>query len=222
MLVCHGKQGLKGKPTTPEAVVLKNLSHLAILLLIPFWFSGMIRISAIAGGSEGPDKPTTTIPLGRILSSQDKGGLSVLKPQTKPSDFIFDTLKQIAQKKQAIIQAKIDADNKAKADALAAEQETQTPTGITSNTVIPPVYTTPATPVQSDDYYVNWIIQHESSGDPYAVNASSGACGLFQRLPCTVTLGDTAGQMADGLAYIASRYGSAYNAYLYWQAHGNY
>lgn len=81
---------------------------------------------------------------------------------------------------------------------------------------------TTALPVQSSDYYVNWIIQHESGGNPNAVNASSGACGLFQRLPCDVPLGNVVAQMADGLAYIAERYGSPYNAYLYWVAHGNY
>ena len=84
------------------------------------------------------------------------------------------------------------------------------------------VISAPTAPVQSADYYVNWIIQHESGGNPNAVNPNSGACGLFQRLPCSVPLGNVAVQMADGLAYINSRYGSAYNAYLYWIAHGNY
>jgi hypothetical protein len=73
--------------------------------------------------------------------------------------------------------------------------------------------------IQSDDYYVNWIIQHESSGNAWAVNPSSGACGLFQKLPCNVPLGDVNAQMADGLAYIEHRYGTPYNAYMFWQSH---
>jgi hypothetical protein len=77
-------------------------------------------------------------------------------------------------------------------------------------------------PIQSEDYYVNWIIQHESGGNPNAVNPSSGACGLFQRLPCTVPLGNVEVQMADGLAYIQSRYGSAKAAYDFWQINNWY
>ena len=75
-------------------------------------------------------------------------------------------------------------------------------------------------PVRSSNYYINWIIQHESGGDSYSVNHSSGACGLFQKLPCNVPLGNVEAQMADGIRYINNRYGSAYNAYLFWQSHG--
>lgn len=85
-------------------------------------------------------------------------------------------------------------------------------------------------PIQSDDYYVNWIIQHESSGNPNNVNGGSGACGLFQRLPCPWSYAtdpdwvgaSVAEQMADGLSYINHRYGSPHNAYLFWISHGWY
>jgi hypothetical protein len=74
----------------------------------------------------------------------------------------------------------------------------------------------------SGDASVDWIISHESGGDPNSVNASSGACGLFQKLPCNVPLGDVDAQMADGLAYIHNRYGSPANAVAFWQSHGWY
>lgn len=61
------------------------------------------------------------------------------------------------------------------------------------------------------------IVRVESNFNPYAVNASSGACGLFQRLPCSVTLGDVDGQIADGLAYVNARYGSPAGAWAFWQ-----
>lgn len=147
----------------------------------------------------------------------NKGGLSVPSPL---SQSILDRLQSIQ-----------DAINKKKADEASAVQQAaqaiaeaariaQAAQAVPSTAPAP----TPViqASVQSSDYYINWIIQHESGGNPYAVNPISGACGLFQRLPCTVTLGDVAGQMADGLTYINSRYGSAYNAYLYWVAHGNY
>jgi LysM repeat protein len=64
-----------------------------------------------------------------------------------------------------------------------------------------------------------FIIQKESGGDPYAVNASSGACGLVQKLPCNVPLGDTSAQLADAEKYMKSRYGSWTNAKAFWLSH---
>ena len=103
----------------------------------------------------------------------------------------------------------------AKKDSATALAEAQTPP--VSN-----VEAAKSVSIQSDDYYINWIIQHESGGNPNAVNSSSGACGLFQKLPCNVPLGDATAQMADGLAYIQHRYGSPYNAWCFWQNNGWY
>ena len=63
------------------------------------------------------------------------------------------------------------------------------------------------------------IVRVESGFNPYAVNTSSGACGLFQRLPCSVTLGDVDGQIRDGLAYCNARYGSPEGAWSFWTSH---
>lgn len=188
---------------------------IAILFAVPH-LGGSIGTSAKAGSKITADTSATTIASEKLSSLGDKGGLSVSKHSEEIlTGAVFNRLndiqKAIDDKKAADAQAIVDAQNAAQASS--APQSTpveETPTPIVS------------APTQSDDYYVNWIIQHESGGDPYAVNATSGACGLFQRLPCTVILGDVAGQMADGLAYINSRYGSPYNAYLYWIAHGNY
>lgn len=56
------------------------------------------------------------------------------------------------------------------------------------------------------------LLMRESGISANAVNKTSGACGLFQRLPCSVTLGDVEGQMANGLTYIEKRYGTATKA----------
>lgn len=71
----------------------------------------------------------------------------------------------------------------------------------------------------SGDKYLDWIISKESGGNKYAINASSGACGLFQALPCSklgCDLSDLECQLDWGRNYVNSRYGSAYNAYLFW------
>lgn len=70
------------------------------------------------------------------------------------------------------------------------------------------------------DYtYVEYIVSHESGWNPSAVNASSGACGLGQQLPC----GKWAGAWNDPVAalvamqgYALGRYGSWASAYNYW------
>ncbi|MHB0976310.1 MAG: aggregation-promoting factor C-terminal-like domain-containing protein [Candidatus Aquicultorales bacterium] len=67
------------------------------------------------------------------------------------------------------------------------------------------------------------IVERESGGDPYAVNLSSGAAGLFQRVPGSlVVLGDIPGQVRDGVTYIKNRYGTSEAALAWWDEHGWY
>lgn len=66
------------------------------------------------------------------------------------------------------------------------------------------------------------LLMRESGINPNAVNKSSGACGLFQRLPCSVTLGDVEEQMENGLAYIKQRYGTPERALRFQIAHNWY
>lgn len=161
--------------------------------------------------------------------SQGKGPLYPIKDYLNHTPLVVihppnpstDVVQRLNAIQQAIVDqkaAEVAAQQAAQEAARAAQAELDRQVALQTPAPVP----APVIPVQSADYYVNWIIQHESGGDPYAVNPSSGACGLFQRLPCSVSLGDVASQMADGLNYIAARYGTPYNAYLYWQAHGNY
>ncbi|MFI9826469.1 transglycosylase SLT domain-containing protein [Streptomyces sp. NPDC051913] len=69
------------------------------------------------------------------------------------------------------------------------------------------------------------IVDHESSWNYTAVNASSGAYGLFQALPGSKmsSVGDDwrtnpATQIKWGLNYMDSRYGSPCEAWSFWQA----
>lgn len=62
------------------------------------------------------------------------------------------------------------------------------------------------------------IVSHESGWNPNAVNASSGACGLGQALPCSkITDHSPIGQLKWTIAYIADRYGTPANAWSIWQ-----
>ena len=68
--------------------------------------------------------------------------------------------------------------------------------------------------------------QHESDWDPSAENPSSGAYGIAQALPAgkMASVGDDwmsnpITQVSWGLEYIEGRYGSACNAWSFWQRH---
>lgn len=74
---------------------------------------------------------------------------------------------------------------------------------------------------ESDWTYVDYIAMKESSWNPKATNASSGACGLIQALPCSKVPGNGYDPVdnlrwADG--YAKNRYGSWQAAHQFWQA----
>lgn len=74
---------------------------------------------------------------------------------------------------------------------------------------------------EADWQYVDFIVSRESSWNPNAKNASSGACGLAQALPCS-KLGPNWNDPVTALkwqhAYVSSRYGGYKQAYAFWQA----
>ena len=68
--------------------------------------------------------------------------------------------------------------------------------------------------------------QHESDWDPTAENPTSGAYGIAQALPAARMasvaedwISNPVTQVKWGLEYIAGRYGSACNAWSFWQRH---
>ena len=72
-----------------------------------------------------------------------------------------------------------------------------------------------------------WIMQHESGGNPHAQNAHSTAFGAFQMLKATRKqyMGanwqstDLGAQYAGASGYVRDRYGSWDNAKSFWQRH---
>ncbi len=74
---------------------------------------------------------------------------------------------------------------------------------------------------ESEWQYVNFIVERESGWNPSAVNASSGACGLAQALPCSKVPGDWSDPVNSlrwQYGYVQGRYGSYAGAYDFWQA----
>lgn len=74
---------------------------------------------------------------------------------------------------------------------------------------------------------LDFIVTHESGWNPSAMNASSGAKGLFQCLghaDCNTPtyMSDYREQVDWGLRYIARRYGTPRAAADYWHSHGSY
>lgn len=69
------------------------------------------------------------------------------------------------------------------------------------------------------------LIQKESNFNPWAVNTSSGACGMGQALPCKkmkCDLGDSECQAKWTIRYIKSRYGTPDKAWSFHQIKGWY
>ncbi|MFL1999361.1 transglycosylase SLT domain-containing protein [Microbacterium sp. A1-JK] len=72
---------------------------------------------------------------------------------------------------------------------------------------------------ESDRGYVDYIVSRESSWNPNATNASSGACGLVQALPCSKVPGngyDPVDNLRWATGYAEGRYGSWSAAYDFW------
>lgn len=76
---------------------------------------------------------------------------------------------------------------------------------------------------QSEWAAVDYVVSHESSWNPSAVNASSGAFGLCQSLPASKMASAGADwetnpvtQLRWCTSYAASRYGGWWSAYSFW------
>lgn len=90
----------------------------------------------------------------------------------------------------------------------------------TSQSVAPA--TTKSAPASADDGSAKmFIYMRESGNNPGAINASSGACGLGQALPCSkmpCSLSDYACQDRFFTGYMQARYGTWENAKAFWLA----
>jgi len=72
---------------------------------------------------------------------------------------------------------------------------------------------------------LEYIIEKESNYNPYAINASSGACSLGQFLPCSkikCDLRDMDCQTSSFINYIRQRYQTPQRAYSFWLSNNYY
>lgn len=77
----------------------------------------------------------------------------------------------------------------------------------------------------NDSMIAGELLSRESSLNPKAINPSSGACGLFQALPCgkmDCSLDDIDCQMEWGKDYIETRYGDVQTALEFHDRNGWY
>ena len=80
-----------------------------------------------------------------------------------------------------------------------------------------------ASNIPQDDWgYADYIVGNESHWNPNSINASSGACGLAQALPCSKVPGNPLNPI-DSLnwmnGYVNGRYGGWAGAYNWWTVH---
>lgn len=139
--------------------------------------------------------------------------------------------KTAVAKKAAAEKAEKAAKEKAAAKAAAAKAGSSSSSfPVQSSYTVAQIQSMAASMVPSGQYQCfSNIVDHESSWNYRAVNASSGAYGLFQALPGSKmsSVGsdwqtNPATQIKWGLNYMDSRYGSPCEAWSFWQANSWY
>ena len=127
-------------------------------------------------------------------------------------------------KKAAAEKAAKEAKDRAETKAAASRSSSSFP--VQSSYTVAQIQSMAASMVPSGQFQCfSNIVDHESSWNYRAVNASSGAYGLFQALPGSKmsSVGsdwqtNPATQIKWGLNYMDSRYGSPCEAWSFWQA----
>ena len=139
--------------------------------------------------------------------------------------------KTAVAKKAAAEKAEKAAKEKAEAKAAAAKAGSSSSSfPVQSSYTVAQIQSMAASMVPSGQFQCfSNIVDHESSWNYRAVNASSGAYGLFQALPGSKmsSVGsdwqtNPATQIKWGLNYMDSRYGSPCEAWSFWQANNWY
>ncbi|KUM88719.1 hypothetical protein AQI94_09165 [Streptomyces pseudovenezuelae] len=132
--------------------------------------------------------------------------------------------KSAIEKKEAAEQAAKEAKERAEAKEKASRSSSSFP--VQSSYTVAQIQAMASSMVPSGQFQCfSNIVDHESSWNYRAVNASSGAYGLFQALPGSKmsSVGadwqtNPATQIKWGLNYMDSRYGSPCEAWSFWQA----
>nr|WP_209706743.1 transglycosylase SLT domain-containing protein [Leucobacter exalbidus] len=125
---------------------------------------------------------------------------------------------------------RLEAEAKAKAEAEAKKKAESAAAAGPAAPAGPARYTGGGAPAEwmaaagipeSDWGFVDYIANKESTWNPNATNASSGACGLIQAYPCSKVPGngyDPVDNLRWASGYAADRYGGWAGAYDFWIA----
>jgi hypothetical protein len=174
-----------------------------VLLALTLLVTGLLTKPAFA-------EDQTSYVVGRYINSK-------INPKPKPK---WDT--RIApQLARAEEQRRVQEDEarRAASAAEAQRQAEQAQQPSTSAYIAPTAMY--SAPVSTNDAKM-FIYMHESGNNPGAINASSGACGLGQSLPCSkmgCSLSDYTCQDQWFTSYMLGRYGSWENARAFWLSH---
>jgi len=133
-------------------------------------------------------------------------------------------LLQQQQAAQALLAAQAAAAQAAVAAAARARQAALAAASYSVGSVQQAVHDA-AVSVFGEDQWpaLNTLISEESGFNPSSYNYSSGACGIFQALPCS-KMGGTGidNQIQWGINYIRNRYGTPSVALAFHNSHGYY
>lgn len=167
-----------------------------------------------------------------VLAVVGVAGTVVIAPLTQPRAALADPAfyERIHQEfvPAEVPELKIDL-AAAPAEELPPEPEPE-PAAAASAAIEIPRYTGGGSPAEwmaaagipeSEWGYVDAIVRRESGWNPNATNASSGACGLVQALPCSKVPGngyDPVDNLRWAVGYAHGRYGGWAGAYAFWEA----
>lgn len=143
-----------------------------------------------------------------------------------------EAAKTAVAKRAAAEKAAKDAKERAEAKAAAARDATRDASSfpVQSSYTVAQIQAMARSMVPSSQFQCfSNIVNHESSWNMHATNASSGAYGLFQALPASKYSSagsdwqtNPATQIKWGLSYMDGRYGSPCEAWSFWQANNWY
>ncbi|WP_336659693.1 transglycosylase SLT domain-containing protein [Leucobacter sp. USHLN153] len=154
---------------------------------------------------------------------------------TEEADLVFTDVGVVELPDPEEVRKKQEAKEAAQAqkeaeEAAARAAEENAGTSGDAGVGAPPKYTGGGSPAEwmaaagiaeADWGYVDYIASKESGWNPNATNASSGACGLIQALPCSKVPGsgyDPVDNLRWASGYATGRYGSWAQAYAFWTA----
>ncbi|QYM75907.1 transglycosylase SLT domain-containing protein [Leucobacter luti] len=168
------------------------------------------------------------------LAFQDRIHQEFTPNESDTADLVYVDIPVVQLPDPEEVRKKQEAEAAAKAaeaaSKAAAETAAQSGGGDSAAAGAPPKYSGGGSPAEwmaaagiaeADWGYVDYIASRESTWNPNATNASSGACGLIQAYPCSKVPGngyDPVDNLRWATGYATDRYGSWAAAYAFWTA----